>query len=88
MRVQSAECPPENSAKHDNKGRSVNLYAADSLTVQPLRLTVRNEAAVPVPHKETTETFYKLSKIVCVKADSSDTHPLFIITRLQYNVLA
>ena len=43
-------------------------------------------AAVPVPHSETTETFYKQSQIVCVKADSSDTRQLFIIACLQDNV--
>ena len=64
--------------EHDNKGQSrnlpINLYAADSPTVQPLDFTVlRGAAAVPVPHRETTETFYKLRQIVCVKADSSDT---------------
>ena len=42
-------------------------------------------AAVPVPHRE-TETFYKLSQIVCVKADSSDTRQLFIMVCLQENV--
>ena len=43
-------------------------------------------AAVPVPHKETTETFYKQSQIFCVKADSSDTRQLFIMACLQENV--
>ena len=43
-------------------------------------------AAVPVPHRETTETFYKQSQIVCVKADSSDTRQLFIMACLQENV--
>ena len=52
----------------------INLYANDSQTVQPLDFTVLSEAAaVPVPHRETTDTFYKQSQIVCVKADSSDT---------------
>ena len=65
----------------------INLYAADSLTVQPLDFTMLSEAAaVPVPHRETTETFYKLSQIVCVKADSSDTRQLFIMACLQDNV--
>ena len=42
----------------------INLYAADSLTVQPLDFTTLSEAAaVPVPHRETTETIYKLSQI-------------------------
>ena len=55
----------------------INLYAADSLTVQPLDFTVLSEAAaVPVPH-------YKLSQIVCVKADSSHTRQLFIMACLQ-----
>ena len=74
---------PQNSAKHDNKGQTRNsahkLYAADSLTVQPQDFIVlRGAAAVQVPHWETTETFYKLSQIVCVKADSSDTRQLFM----------
>ena len=44
-------------------------------------------AAVPVPHRETTETLYKLSQIVvCVKADSNESHHLFIIACLQENV--
>ena len=77
--------------EHDNKGQSrnlpINLYAADSPTVQPLDFTVlRGAAAVPVPHRETTETFHKLSQIVCVKADSSDTRQLFIMACLQENV--
>ena len=63
------------------------MYTADSLTVQPLDFTVLSElAAVPVPHRETTETFYKLSQIVCVKADSSDTRQLSIMVCLQENV--
>ena len=62
------------------------MYATDSLTVQPLDFTVpRGAAAVPV-HRVTTETFYKLSQIVCVKADSSDTRQLFIMACLQENV--
>ena len=65
----------------------INLYAADFLTIQPLDFTVLSEAAaVPVPHRETTETLYKLSQIVCVKADSSDTRQLFIMACLQVNV--
>ena len=43
-------------------------------------------AADPVPHRKTTETFYKQSQIVCVKADSSDTRQLFIMACLQENV--
>ena len=40
----------------------INLYAADSPTVQPLDFTVLSEAAaVPVPHLENRETIYKLS---------------------------
>ena len=88
-----SECPPKNSAKHDNKGQSRNsahkssLYAADSWTVQPLDFTVLSEAAaVPVPHLENKETIYKLSQIVCVKADSSDTRQLFIMACLQDDV--
>ena len=47
---------------------------------------VSEAAADPVPHRETTETFYKQSQIVCVKADSSDTRQLFIMACLQENV--
>ena len=62
-------------------------YAADSPTVQPLDFTVLSEAAaVPVPHRETTETLYKVSQIVCVKADSNETHHMFTIACLQENV--
>ena len=44
-------------------------------------------AAVPVPHRETTETLYKLSQIVvCVKADSNESHHFFTIACLQENV--
>ena len=51
----------------------IYLYAADSPTVQPLDFTVLSEAAaVPVPHREITETLYKVSQIVCVKADSNE----------------
>ena len=39
-----------------------------------------------MPHRKTTETFYKLSQIVCVKAVSSDTRQLFIVACLQGNV--
>ena len=35
-------------------------------------------AVTPVTHMETTETLYKLSYTVCVKADSSESHQLFI----------
>ena len=39
-----------------------------------------------MPHREKTETFYKLRQIVCVKADSIDTRQLFIMACLQENV--
>ena len=49
-------------ATKDNSGTlPINLYADDSLTVyvQPLDFTVLSEAAaVSVPHRETTETFF------------------------------
>ena len=45
-------------------------------------------AAVPFPQREMTETIYKLSQIVCVKPDSSDSHNLFIIACLQEHVSA
>ena len=78
----------QNMTTKDNPGTlPINLYTADSLTVQPLDFTVLSEAAaVPVPHRETTETFYKLRQIVCVKANSSDTRQLFIMACLQENV--
>ena len=58
----------------------INLYAADSPTVKSLDFTMLSEvAAVPVPHRETTETLYKLRQIVCVKADSNESHQLFIV---------
>ena len=61
----------------------INFYAADSPTVQPIDFTVlREAAAVPVPHLENKEVICKLSKIVCVKADSSDTRQLFIMACL------
>ena len=86
-----SECSPENSAKHDNKGQSRNFahkfvcswlsdFTAPDFTV------LSEVAAVTVPHRETTETFYKLSQIVCVRADSSDTRQLFIMACLQENV--
>ena len=37
-------------------------------------------------HRDTTETFYKLRQIACVKADSIDTRQLFIMACLQENV--
>ena len=72
----------------DNPGAlPINLYAADSPTVQPLDFTVLSEAAaVPGPHRETTETFYKQSQIVCLKAYSSDIRQLLLIDCLQENV--
>ena len=77
-----------NMTTKDNPGTlPINLYAADSLTVQPLDFTVLSEAeAVPVPHRETRETFYKLSQIVCVKTDSSDFRQLFTMACLQETV--
>lgn len=57
----------------------MNLYATNSLTVQPLDFTVLSEAADPVPHREITETFYKLS--------SSDTRLLFAMACLQEDVI-
>ena len=76
-----------NMTTKDNSGiLPMNMYAANSPTVHPLDFTVLSEAAVvPVPHRETTETLCKLSQIVCVKADSNDSHQLFIIACLQEN---
>ena len=76
----------QNMTTKDNPGTQlpINLYTADSLTVQPLDFTVLSEAAaVPVPHRETRETFYKLSQIVCVKTYSSDFRQLFTMACLQ-----
>ena len=57
------------TTKDDPGTLPINLYAADSLTVQSLDFTVQSEAAaVLVPHREKTETFHKLSQIVCVRA--------------------
>ena len=69
----------------DNSGTlPINLYTADSPTVHPLDFTLLSEAAaVPVAHRETTETLYKLCQIVCVKADSNNSHRLFIMACLQ-----
>ena len=59
----NAQSVPQKTVRNmktkDNTGTLlINLYAADSLTVQPLDFTVLGEAAaVPVPHRETTETF-------------------------------
>ena len=62
----------------DNSGTlPINLFAANSPT---------EAAAVSVPHRETTETLYKLSQIVCVKADFNDSHRLSIVVCLQENV--
>ena len=36
-----------------------------------------------MPHSESTETFYKQSQIVCVKADFRDTRKLFMLACLQ-----
>ena len=77
-----------NMTTKENPGTlHINLYAADSPTVQPIDFaTLSESAAVPSAHRETTETLYKLSQIVCVKIDSSDTHQLFIIAFLRENV--
>ena len=61
----------------------IYLYAADSPTVQPLDFTVPSAAGIG---KRTTETLYKLSQIVCVKADSNESHHLFTIACRQENV--
>lgn len=75
------------TTKDNPRTLPINLYAADSPNVQPLDFTVLSEsAAVPVLHRQTTETIYTLSQIVCVKADSSDTCQLFIMACLQENV--
>ena len=77
-----------NMTTKDNPGTlPINLYAADAPTVQPLDFAVLSEAAaVPVPQRETTETLYKQSQIVCLKADSSDTPQLLTMACLQENV--
>ena len=77
-----------NITTKDNPGPlPINLHPANFSTVQPLDFTVLSEAAaVPVPHMENKETIYKLSQIVCVKADSSDTCQLFLMACLQEDV--
>ena len=61
------------------KDNPINLYAADSLCAAfRFHCVLSETAATPVTHMETTETLYKLSYIVCVKADSSESHQLFI----------
>ena len=78
-RVMHDQSVPQKSVRNmTTKNNPINLYAADSLTAQPLDFTVLSETAVtPVTHMETTETLYKLSYIVCVKTDSSESHQLF-----------
>ena len=77
-----------NMTTKDNPGTlSINLYVAESPTVQPLDFTMLNEeSAAPVLQREAAETLYKLSQFVCVKADSNYSHQLFIIACLQENV--
>ena len=79
------------TTKHDNKGHSRNsayISVCSRLSNSTAsRFHVLSEAAaVPVPHRETTETLYKLSQIVCVKADPNESHHFFIIACLQENV--
>ena len=80
MRNRRAMYGPQKTVRNmTTKNNPTNLYAADSLTVQPLDFTVLSEtAATLVTHMETTETLYKLSYTVCVKADSSESHQLII----------
>ena len=48
---------------------------------------MKQQPSQSLPHGETTETLYKLSQIVCVKADSNESHHLFIVIAcLQENV--
>ena len=77
-----------NMTTKDNPGTlPINLYAAESPTVQPLDFTMLSEeSAAPVLQREAAETLYKLSQFVCVKADSNYSHQLFIIACLQENV--
>ena len=64
----------------ENPGtRPMNRYGVpDSLTgnskASKFHRSRGKAAAVAVSHRETTETLYKLSKIVCVKVDSSFSH--------------
>ena len=77
-----------NMTTKDNPGTlPINLYAAESPTVQPLDFTMLSEeSAAPVLQREAAATLYKLSQFVCVKADSNYSHQLFIIACLQENV--
>ena len=79
-----------NMTTKDNPGNlPINLYAADSLTVQPLDYTEcweEQQQSQCRIGKQQIETFYKQNQIVCVKADSSDTRQLFIMASLQENV--
>ena len=75
-----------NMTTKDNPGTlPINLYAADTPTVQPLDFAVLSEAA-PVTEPQREETLYKQSQIVCLKADSSDTPQLLTMACLQENV--
>ena len=69
----------------DNPGTlPINLYPADAMTIQPLDFAVLSEAAAdPV---RCIRKQQRPSKIVCVKADSSDTHQQFMMACLQENV--
>ena len=58
----------QNMTTKDNPGTQlpINLYTADSLTVQPLDFTVLSEAAaVPVPHRETTDFLQTKPDCLC-----------------------
>lgn len=57
----------QNMTTKDNPGTlPINLYTADSLTVQPLDFTVLSEAAaVPVPHREPTDFLQTTPDCLC-----------------------
>ena len=80
-----------NMTTKDNTGTllCIHLYAANSLFVQPLDFTMPREAvAVPAPHRETTETFNKLSRSSVLKLlplISIDSHQFFMIACLKEN---
>ena len=57
----------QNMTTKDNPGTlPINLYTADSLTVQPQDFTVLSEAAaVPVPHREPTDFLQTTPDCLC-----------------------
>ena len=63
-----------NTTTKDNPGTlPINLYAAESLAIQPLDFTVLSEAAaVSVPPRETIETFLQTKPMGPLQLGSRD----------------